>query len=115
AALLLLYTGGYPIQSSYSACCQHEDYPRLDPTLTGLRLLRRPGGRPLLVTAPLGDRVVQAQIWQADGGRVPLYLLDTDIAANTVATDRDITQRLYEGDRDMRIRQEIVLGIGGLR
>jgi glycogen phosphorylase len=115
AAVGLLYHGGYLRQVIDSAGWQHEEYPRLDPALTGLRLLRRADGGPLLVTAPLGERVVQAQIWQADVGRVPLYLLDTDIAANTVATDRDITQRLYGGDRDMRIRQEIVLGIGGMR
>ncbi len=67
------------------------------------------------MTAPLGDRDVYAQVWRADIGRVPLYLLDTDVEANAVATDREITQRLYGGDRDMRIRQEIVLGIGGTR
>jgi starch phosphorylase len=111
----LFYHGGYLRQVIDGAGWQHEEYPRLDPALTGLRLVRRPEGGPLVVTAPLHDREVHAQIWQADVGRVPLYLLDTDIAANTAASDRDITQRLYGGDRDMRIRQEIVLGIGGVR
>ncbi|MGH7552361.1 MAG: alpha-glucan family phosphorylase, partial [Longimicrobiales bacterium] len=55
-----------------------------------------------------------AQIWRADVGRVPLYLLDTNVAANR-AEDRRITDRLYGGDREHRLRQEMVLGIGGIR
>ena len=114
-AVGLLYHRGYFRQVIDGDGWQHEEYPRLDIGLTGLRLARSPTGGPLLVGAPLGDRQVVAQVWCADVGRVPLYLLDTDIDANTVAADREITQRLYGGDRDMRIRQEIVLGIAGAR
>ncbi len=114
-AVGLLYYGGYFRQVIDDAGWQHEEYPRLDTSMTGLQLVRGPGGDPLQVAAPLGDREVHAQIWRADVGRVRLYLLDTDIDDNHVSSDREITQRLYGGDRDMRIRQEIVLGIGGVR
>jgi starch phosphorylase len=59
-------------------------------------------------------RKVSAQVWRVQVGRVPLYLLDTNIEQNR-PEDRDITDQLYGGDDDMRIRQEIVLGIGGIR
>ena len=114
-AVGLLYHGGYLRQVIDAGGWQHEEYPQLDLALTGLQLQRDDEGQPLLVTAPLEAREVQAQVWRVDVGRVPLYLLDTDIEANTVASDREITQQLYGGDRDMRIRQEIVLGIGGVR
>ena len=55
-----------------------------------------------------------ARIWRIQVGRVPLYLLDTNIPQNN-PDDRTITARLYGGDHDMRIRQEMVLGIGGIR
>ncbi|MCS6953930.1 MAG: alpha-glucan family phosphorylase, partial [Bryobacteraceae bacterium] len=60
-------------------------------------------------------RVVTAQVWRAQVGRVPLYLLDTNIAANSHPEDRDITDQLYGGDLEMRLKQEILLGIGGYR
>lgn len=69
-------------------------------------------GRSIVV--PMGRRAVRARIWQAQVGRVPLYLLDTDVPANRPA-DRRITERLYGGDQEMRIEQEILLGIGGVR
>ncbi len=119
-AVGLLYHGGYLRQTLDDAGWQHEEYPRLDPALTGLRLERDAACAPIEVSIPLGDRETHAQVWRADVGRVPLYLLDTDIEANS-ATDREITQRLYDrgndhrGERDIRICQEIVLGIGGVR
>ena len=63
---------------------------------------------------PFAHGSVQARIWQVQVGRVRLYLLDTNLDENAPA-DRDITARLYGGDAAMRIRQEILLGIGGLR
>jgi len=116
----LLYHGGYLRQTLDDAGWQHEEYPRLDLALTGLRLERDDAGAPIQVSIPLGDRETHAQVWRADIGRVPLYLLDTDIEANS-AIDREITQRLYDrgndhrSERDIRICQEIVLGIGGVR
>ena len=55
------------------------------------------------------------QVWKLDVGRITLYLLDTNIPENVLPQDRDITDSLYGGDNDTRIRQEIVLGIGGMR
>jgi len=119
-AVGLLYHGGYLRQTLDDAGWQHEEYPQLDLALTGLRLERDDSGAPIQVSIPLGDRETHARVWRASIGRVPLYLLDTDIDANS-AIDREITQRLYDrgndhrGERDIRICQEIVLGIGGVR
>ena len=55
------------------------------------------------------------QVWKIEVGRIKLYLLDTNIPENVLPQDRDITDSLYGGDHDTRIRQEIVLGIGGVR
>jgi starch phosphorylase len=60
-------------------------------------------------------RQLYAQIWKVQVGRVPLYLLDSNIPDNPLAEDRDLTDRLYGGDRRTRIRQEILMGIGGIR
>ena len=68
----------------------------------------------LTIEVPFAHGMVQARIWQVEVGRVRLYLLDTNLDENAPA-DRDITARLYGGDAAMRIRQEILLGIGGLR
>jgi len=90
-------------------------------TLSGKRFLQpalisetKADGTPLLVTVPLPGREVSIRIWKLQVGRIPLYLLDTNIPQNN-ADDRQITARLYGGDHDMRIRQEMVLGIGGIR
>jgi starch phosphorylase len=74
----------------------------------------RHSDRPLLIAVRILDRDVQAKIWQLHVGRVNLYLLDTDIAENN-AEDRLITTELYGGDLEMRMRQEMVLGIGGVK
>ncbi|HYI16400.1 MAG TPA: alpha-glucan family phosphorylase, partial [Thermomicrobiales bacterium] len=79
-----------------------------------LSLERQADGDPLMVEAPHPGRTVKAQVWKAEVGRISLYLLDTNIDANR-PEDRDITDQLYGGDLEMRIRQEIVLGIGGCR
>src|SRR5207253_3199748 len=71
-------------------------------------------GSPLLVSVPLPGRDVSIRVWRINVGRVPLYLLDTNIPQNN-SDDRQITSRLYGGDHDMRIRQEMILGIGGIR
>src|SRR5438270_2919781 len=74
----------------------------------------REGDNNLLISVQLLDREVRAKVWQLLVGRVNLYLLDTDIAENN-AEDRRITAELYGGDLEMRMRQEIVLGIGGMK
>ena len=71
-------------------------------------------GKPLAISVNFPDRTVIANIWELRVGRVPLYLLDTDLDENTPA-DRNLTLRLYWSDLDLRIAQEIMLGIGGVR
>src|SRR5581483_10344491 len=66
-----------------------------------------------IVTVPMGRGSIKAKIWRQDVGRTSLYLLDTDIAENKPA-DRALTRHLYGGDREYRIRQEMLLGVGGL-
>lgn len=72
-------------------------------------------GAPLMVTVPLAGHDVYAQVWRVQVGRVPLFLLDTNIAHNSRIEDRAVTNQLYGGDRETRIRQELVLGVGGHR
>ena len=72
------------------------------------------GDAKLLVSVPILDREVFAKVWELRVGRVNIYLLDTEVAQNS-AEDRLITAELYGGDLEMRMRQEIVLGIGGVK
>ncbi len=71
-------------------------------------------GKPVLISVRLPDRMVYARLWQVQVGRVPLYLLDTNVEENN-PSDRELTARLYSNDPDIRISQEILLGIGGVR
>jgi len=79
-----------------------------------MSLERRPDGSLLLIPVELPGRVIHVRIWRVQLGRVPLFLLDTHVAENTPA-DREITNQVYGGDGEMRLKQEIVLGIGGVR
>jgi starch phosphorylase len=110
----LLYRHGYFRQVIDESGYQREAYDRLDPEAVPLRPILQPDGRPLLVETPFPGRAVRARVWRAQVGCVPLYLLDTELPENR-QDDRWITGHLYGGDQDTRIRQEIVLGIGGLR
>jgi len=110
----LLYQQGYFRQYLNEVGWQQEAYEDNDFQNLPLALQRKPDGGPLTVEVILPGRAVAAQIWLAQVGRVPLYLLDTNIAANR-PEDRDITDQLYGGDVEMRIKQELVLGIGGYR
>ncbi len=69
---------------------------------------------PCVIAVPLGNRTVLASVWQVLLGRVKLFLLDTDLEENA-PWDRELSARLYGGDRETRIQQEIILGIGGVR
>src|SRR5207247_8050888 len=71
-------------------------------------------GRPLVVEVPLPGRSLSLLVWSAQVGRVALYLLDANIPTNN-PSDRGITGQLYGGDREMRLQQEMALGIGGWR
>src|SRR5207237_8975442 len=84
------------------------------PSRVPLTLGAGPDGRPLLVHLELAGEPVAVRIWRADVGRTRLYLLDTDVDENSERA-RAVTVRLYGGDREHRIRQEVVLGIGGIR
>lgn len=110
----LMYREGYFRQYLNIDGWQQERYPENDFFNLPLIPETKPDGTPLLVSAPFPGREVFIRIWRIQVGRVPLYLLDTNIPQNR-EEDRQITARLYGGDYDMRIRQEIVLGIGGIR
>jgi glycogen phosphorylase len=110
----LMYQQGYFRQTLNDAGWQQEYYVENDFHNLPLALERNPDGTPLTVPSPHPGRLVYAQVWRAKVGRIALYLLDTNIPANR-PEDRDITDQLYGGDLEMRIRQEIVLGIGGYR
>ncbi len=110
----LLYQEGYFWQELNDAGWQQEIYPSNDFYNLPLTLQHRPDGRPLTVEVAFPGRAVTAQVWLVRVGRVSLYLLDTNIASNLPA-DREITSQLYGGDLEMRLKQEILLGIGGYR
>lgn len=110
----LFYRSGYFRQSLSHDGWQIERYPVNDPGLLPLDLLTD-GEHPVDVTVSMpGGRTLHAQVWVATVGRIPLLLLDTDIPANDDEL-RSVTDRLYGGDQDHRIKQEILLGIGGVR
>jgi len=110
----LLYHQGYFQQFLSNDGWQFEDYPTLDIHHLPLELVRDEQGEPVTVKLPVGERDVTVQAYAVTIGRVKLYLLDTVVAANH-PDDRAITMRLYGGDQEMRIRQEVVLGFGGAR
>ena len=110
----LYYAQGYFSQVLDPNGRQKEEYNRTPPDLLPLSRAKDRHGKPVTikVESPSGD--IQAAVWKMQIGRVPLFLLDTDVEGNAPA-DRELTARLYGGDRRVRIRQEMVLGIGGLR
>lgn len=111
----LLYQQGYFRQYLNQAGWQQEAYENNDFHNLPVSVATDDAGRPIVVQVEFPERPVFAQVWRVQVGRVPLYLLDTNIDANARPEDRDITDQLYGGDREMRIKQEIVLGIGGYR
>jgi glycogen phosphorylase len=110
----LFYERGYFRQALDETGWQRERYPVNDPTRLPLTLEREAGGRQLLVHLELAGEPVAVRVWRADVGRTRLYLLDTHVEENSPAA-RGVTDRLYGGDREHRIRQEVVLGVGGVR
>jgi len=111
----LLYQQGYFHQYLNEAGWQQESYEDNDFYNLPLQIVRGADGKPLTVSVQFDDHTVYAQIWRVDVGRVQLYLLDTNISQNSRSEDRDITDQLYGGDLEMRLKQEILLGIGGYR
>jgi starch phosphorylase len=110
----LLYRRGYFRQQIDADGHQEHAQPDLDPSQLPLRRARGPNGAPLQVSVEVAERTVHAAVWVAQVGRVPILLLDTDIPANDPA-DRPITHILYVRGREMRLCQELVLGVGGVR
>lgn len=111
----LLYQQGYFHQYLNADGWQQESYPENDFCSMPIQLENDKAGHPVKIQVEYPTGPVTARIWRAQIGRVPLYLLDTNIPENPKPEDRDITDRLYGGDQEVRIRQEIMLGIGGLR
>ena len=114
-AVGLYYRSGYFRQSLTADGWQREDYPSLDPQGLPLRLLTDSAGDPVLIGLAMPDAgELKARVWVAQVGRIPLLLLDSDIP-ETEHELRSVTDRLYGGDQEHRIKQELLAGIGGVR
>nr|WP_090275516.1 glycosyltransferase family 1 protein [Mycolicibacterium komanii]CRL68495.1 alpha-glucan phosphorylase [Mycolicibacterium komanii] len=118
-AVGLLYRSGYFRQSLTADGWQHESYPAIDPQGLPLRLLTDRDGQPVLISVAMpsengSDNQLRARVWIAPVGRIPLLLLDSDVPENDHDL-RGVTDRLYGGDQEHRIKQEILAGIGGVR
>lgn len=109
-----MYLLGYFRQRITEDGWQEADYERLDFADLPITAVLGEDGEPLKVALELPNKAMTARVWLAQVGRVPLYLLDSDLPENR-AQDRALTQRLYNPDPDTRIPQEVLLGIGGVR
>lgn len=110
----LLYARGYFKQFLSPDGWQQEHYLPYDFYQLPLQLVRGQDQQPLRVEVLFPDRVVTCQVWKATVGRIPLFLLDSNVLENE-PNDQSITDTLYGGDQEMRIRQEMILGAGGMR
>ncbi len=110
----LLYRQGYFRQRLNSDGWQLEEYPENDWFNMPVTLEKDESGKPVVISVEMADKVVYARIWRVQVGNVKLLLLDTNFDMN-IPWGREITTQLYGGDRDMRLRQELLLGIGGVR
>jgi starch phosphorylase len=113
-AVGLLYRGGYFTQRIDAAGRQQAVPAAFDPEAAGLAPVLDAMRREIRIPVPLAGAAVHARLWRKEVGPIPLFLLDTDIEENSVE-DREITRLLYDSGHDMRLKQEIVLGIGGVR
>ncbi len=113
-AIGLLYRYGYFRQHLSGEGWQQENYGEMPPADLPVELVTDEAGLPMTVAVEMRGRQVHAQVWRANVGRVALYLLDTNIEINE-ETDRWVTGHLYGGDRETRIVQELMLGVGGVR
>ncbi len=109
----LFYKQGYVRQVINREGWQNEEYPDNDWAHMPVEHVQK-DGKDIIVDIPLGGETVKACVWRVPVGRTSLYLLDTNLQENTPA-QRAITEKLYGGDRENRIRQEVVLGIGGVK
>ena len=109
-----MYPQGYFRQRVPSHGWQEAVYQQLDMSQAPVRPVYDSDGNEIRVSVNLGGRQIYARVWHVQVGRNPLYLMDTDVDENE-PWDRELSARLYSGDSEMRIRQEIMLGIGGVR
>lgn len=114
-AVGLLYQEGYFRQYLTQNGWQNEQYAEIDFHTIPVTPVLSADGTPLTISVDLPLGTCHARIWRLSVGRVPLYLLDTNIPQNTDPTLRDVTDRLYGGTTDTRVMQELLLGIGGMR
>jgi starch phosphorylase len=110
----ILYQNGYCEQYLNCDGWQQEREPVMDFHNLPIELVLKEGGEALTVSLQFPGRQVLCQVWRAQVGRVPLFLLDSNVDGNS-AEDRKTTQQLYGGDQEGRIKQEVVLGIGGMK
>lgn len=113
-AMGFLYTKGYFTQKISEDGWQEAHYMRLRFDELPVFPILGEDDQPCTVSVDLPGRKVLARLWKIQVGRVPLYLLDSDVEGNS-PEDRELTSRLYSSDLDLRISQEIILGIGGVR
>src|SRR2546428_9361185 len=113
-AIGLFYRFGYFRQRLRRDDWQEEEYRENHTDELALRSVDNEQGDPLLIQVVIRGRTVSARVWRADVGRVQLYLLDTNVAENN-EVDRLVTGHLYGGDRETRLVQEMMLGLGGVR
>ena len=113
-AVGMLYRQGYFRQTIDPSGGQQELHPETDFYSQPVTMLTTPEGTPLTVGVPITDRWVEARVWRMNVGRCPVLLLDANVPANA-REDRELTAKLYQGDSDVRIRQEVLLGVGGMR
>jgi glycogen phosphorylase len=109
-----MYPQGYFHQGLSPDGWQQEIYERLNWHEAAIEPAITTDGKPAITAVPLGNRTVLVAVWRVRVGRVTLYLLDTDLEENA-PWDRELSARLYGGDRETRVQQEIILGIGGVR
>ena len=109
-----MYPQGYFHQHLTADGWQEESYEQLNWEDAPIERALTPDGKPCITAVPIGDRSVLVEVWRVRLGRVTLYLLDTNLDENA-PRDRELSARLYGGDRETRIQQEIILGIGGVR
>jgi starch phosphorylase len=110
----LMYRNGYFQQYLSADGWQQEAYPELDFYNLAIEPVLADDGSPAKVRVDMPDNPVHARVWKVKIGRIALYLMDTNVPENSPA-DRDITARLYGTGTDLRIKQELILGIGGVR
>ncbi len=109
-----MYPQGYFHQQISADGWQREDYERINWDTAPIEPATMPDGSRCIVDVPLGNRTVRVGVWRVRLGRTKLYLLDTGLEEND-PWDRELSARLYGGDHETRVQQEVILGVGGVR